>query len=540
MTRKHGAFLLDDGDELCISSSITITYHDVEPITELEMTSTQENEKQQFASRYLVTGRQLGKGGFGRVVVGIHQRSQRQLACKIINLQDFYNGDVIPNLRLPMDEQSQSSIVNGSFKRWPSKVTRCSREFRILKDLSHPNIINIEKAYWSPNTIYIFSELITGGDLFSYMERKGDPLSSVDAGIIILQILKAVDYLHDRNIVHRDLKPDNILLTYPEDGARIVITDFGNARKLPDETSNRNRRMHSRSGTIDYVAPEVHGMNKTMDKKGGYTEAVDMWSLGVITANLLSGGAMFAAHPSEDNAHKAILDLSSKCDISVIDDPTHSAWSKVASRPKDFVRNLIVLRIEDRMTVKQALAHPWFTNEYHAGEFEALYQRSIRDWQPRRKVLKLIEPIQGSSNNEEIAAHTRSHYFQQPSVQASFRDIQERFTGSQDWDLSVVYPPSEADSAGAEYEEANFDGPSAYNEYSYEFGTEQPGYEHLHDSIDTSKDQFSPDQGKWRQKLCCSCVFDVYSLLIISRSPCIRYVCDLRHRIERPRTTQPR
>ncbi|KAF1971893.1 Pkinase-domain-containing protein [Bimuria novae-zelandiae CBS 107.79] len=495
MTRKHGAFLLDDMDELRISDSITLIYHDIEPGPELELTVTQGSEKQRFASRYLITSRLLGKGGFGKVVVGMHQKSQRQLACKIINLKGLYQGSDIPSLRQPSDENTQPGIDSGTIKRWPSKVARCSREFRILKDLSHPNIISVYKVFLSPNTIYIFSELITGGDLFSYMERKGEPLSSVDAAVIILQILKAVEYLHDRDIVHRDLKPDNILLTYPEAGARIVLTDFGNARVLPEATSsNPSRRMFSNTGTLEYVAPEIHGMNKTMPPNSGYTKAVDMWSIGVVTANLLTGEAMFGAFRYDPDPAKAILARSAECDISVIDDPTYYAWSKVRDKPKDFVKNLLVLRIDDRMSVKEALNHPWFTNKYLAAEYEALYQRSIMDWQPQRKVYRLVEPIRMPSTDDRLVTQTRSSHFQPTSVQASLRDIKERFTGSQDWDLSVVYPPSEGDSLVLEHKEATFEGSSRYDQYSYDSGT-QPGYEQSRDSIGASMDQRSLEQG---------------------------------------------
>lgn len=465
VTRKHGAFLLNEKDELQISESITLIYYELEPQKDLQLTLTQEHEKQHFASRYLITGRQLGKGGFGKVVVAIHQKTQRQLACKIINLKALSPSNGRANDRLATDQETQSISPIRSTEQWPSKLIRYSREFRILKDLSHPNIIQVEKVIWSPSTIYIFSELITGGDLFSYMERKGQALCSIDAAVIILQILKAVDYLHDREIVHRDLKPDNVLLTYPEDGARIVLTDFGNARSLPKATNdNANRRMFSNTGTLEYIAPEIHNMNRNKPSESGYTEAVDMWSIGVIAANLLSGEAMFCASRNDRDPVKAILEQSAKCDISILDDPTHPAWRKVRDNPKDFVRNLLVLRIEDRMTAKQALAHPWFTNKFLAAEFEALYQRSIRDWQPQRKVLRLVEPIYASSTTGDPATQKQSHHFLQPSAQASFRDIQEKFTGSQDWDLSIVLPPSEGESLAIEHEEAHFDGNNRYDQ----------------------------------------------------------------------------
>ena len=79
--------------------------------------------------------------------------------------------------------------------------------------------------------------------------------------MMIRQILKAVEYLHDRDIVHRDLKPDNVLMTSLSASARVILTDFGNARHLPNisqqvhRTDQAKRRMFTVVGTLEYAAP---------------------------------------------------------------------------------------------------------------------------------------------------------------------------------------------------------------------------------------------------------------------------------------------
>ena len=99
----------------------------------------------------------------------------------------------------------------------------------------------------------MFQDLITAGDLFSYIESKNGTLLEVEAAVIIRQILVALCYLHGRNIVHRDLKPDNILMTSLSAGCRVVLTDFGAARRITHPTS----RMSSIAGTDGYAAPSV-------------------------------------------------------------------------------------------------------------------------------------------------------------------------------------------------------------------------------------------------------------------------------------------
>lgn len=117
---------------------------------------------------------------------------------------------------------------------------------------------------------YIFQELVRGGDLFSYVTYysdkivDGEPighLPEASAAIVAYQIVKAVAYLHGQAILHRDLKPDNVLMSSLSHGARVVLTDFGAAIKLPSADTNANTkqqpltRVMSLVGTEDYFAP---------------------------------------------------------------------------------------------------------------------------------------------------------------------------------------------------------------------------------------------------------------------------------------------
>ena len=100
---------------------------------------------------------------------------------------------------------------------------------------------------------YIFQDLVTAGDLFSYLELRNGKLLNIEVAVIVRQILIALVFLHGKNIVHRDLKPENILMTALAIGCRVVLTDFGCARIVQHETT----RMSTNVGTYEFTAPFV-------------------------------------------------------------------------------------------------------------------------------------------------------------------------------------------------------------------------------------------------------------------------------------------
>ena len=102
----------------------------------------------------------------------------------------------------------------------------------------------------------MFQELVTAGDLMSWLDFKGGNVDQANAIVIVHQILKGVEYLHGSGIVHRDLNLENVLMTSLREGARVVITDFGLARHLPPEgVEPAQKRMKSRLGHSAFSAP---------------------------------------------------------------------------------------------------------------------------------------------------------------------------------------------------------------------------------------------------------------------------------------------
>ncbi|KAL9108926.1 MAG: hypothetical protein Q9227_006322 [Pyrenula ochraceoflavens] len=400
--KGRGGFLLSDGDVLQISARILITFKAcLRDWSEIMFDDIQENEMDLFRERYNVTDRILGAGAFGQVFMAIEQSSKRQVACKIINLRKL-----APRPRVkfgPRAEPAPATEVNDAEQLeklhiWKEKIKvenaqkkkiqRYFDEANILAQVDHPNIIAIEKVFKTDNTIYIFQELITGGDLFSYLEAKGGVLKEVEAIVVMRQILIAVDYLHDNGIAHRDLKPENVLMTSVLDGCRIVLTDFGGATTF----HGPRVRMTTSIGTLEYSAPEVTGRPR------GYTQAVDMWSIGCITAVLLTGASPFRDPQTNRYSQK----LASECNLTDIE--RDKDWEAVAARPKDFVKKLLHLDERLRLNAKQALSHAWFTNDIYERNIKDLYNRTTSRWRPKLVRLPLIEDLE---DNDAQSRHMR-------------------------------------------------------------------------------------------------------------------------------------
>ncbi|KAL2010194.1 hypothetical protein VTN00DRAFT_6001 [Thermoascus crustaceus] len=384
-----GGVLLSDGDVLRLSPRFYIQFRCGTRPQEDAFDRVQRSEMKSFEKQYTITNRKLGSGAYGQVHMAINKETGQQVACKVVDIRglrrklqqlEAQKSTSFRNSRKPAAEVNDHAQVeevnkwtrrNYQTKYIEKKIKVYDREAEILENLRHPNIISLEQVIKTQNTIYIFQDLITAGDLFSFLEYKGGRLNDIETAVIVRQILMALEYLHDKNIVHRDLKPDNILMTSLADGCRVVLTDFGCARVVEPNL----QRMSTLMGTLEYTAPEV--IRSASLNREGYTKAVDLWSLGCITVVLLTGGPPF----NDPKTSKYSEKHARECDLEQLEADEY--WISAGERPKDFVYRLLVLDEAKRMDVKQALQHDWFTNPVHKSEFEELYKRAIKDWKPR-------------------------------------------------------------------------------------------------------------------------------------------------------------
>jgi tRNA A-37 threonylcarbamoyl transferase component Bud32 len=260
LRKGKGDVLLNSGDEVFLTRSIFITLKSFrEQTNAAPLGPVRRAELRLIADQFKLTSRVLGIGSYAAVYVAVRPDTGRQFAGKIV--------------RLPEDVSANKEIRD-----------KVAREYNVLKNLSHPNIVSLEKVFRMTHSVYIFQELITGGDLMSYISMKTFPLDEPEAAMVTKQLLEAVDYLHRHNVVHRDIKPENILMTSWRKGARVVLTDFGQSRSLLDveraaRTSNVVR-MQSMIGTPGYTAPSVahpsaRNSELTLNLQGGLQAHAD-------------------------------------------------------------------------------------------------------------------------------------------------------------------------------------------------------------------------------------------------------------------------
>lgn len=225
-----------------------------------------------------------------------------------------------------------------------AKPAAISREIKLLQEMKHESIIQLVDVFEDDEYVHIVTNLCHGGELFDKIIEKTADDNGVpcfgehEAANIILQILNAVSYMHDHCIVHRDIKPENILFDNKDIDSPIKIIDMGLARKHKDI----EHPMTTIVGTPYYIAPEV------LKKK--YDKSCDLWSVGVIAYILLCGYPPFNGK-NTDQTHKLIVQGRYSF--------PNREWKYNSDDSIDFIRRLLTYDPSQRMTVEEALDHPW-------------------------------------------------------------------------------------------------------------------------------------------------------------------------------------
>ena len=247
-------------------------------------------------------------------------------------------------------------------------------ELRLLLELSHPHIVGFRDWFESKDKFYIVTQLATGGELFDRIIQQGR-FTEHDASLVIVEILEAIQYLHDKHIVHRDLKPENILYLSPEPTSNVVLADFGIAKKLegPDE------QLHSSAGSFGYAAPEViMGV--------GHGKPCDIWSLGVITYTILCGYSPFRS----ENVNDFIDEV--KNNNAVIFHADY--WKSVSKDARRFIIKALQFNPDNRPTASELLRDPWLVEVAKTHKDTDLLPNLIERFDAKSKFKQAIALVQ--------------------------------------------------------------------------------------------------------------------------------------------------
>lgn len=235
------------------------------------------------------------------------------------------------------------------------KVLR--QEIDILQQLSHPNIIKYINWFEDSSKLVWVLELCQGGTLQDLIDSQTGTnrsstdgsernLSDEDASKIMKSLMSAVWYLHTQGIVHRDLKPENILLDNGNDVTNVKLIDFGLTTKYNDAWPLSLLDVHC--GTMLYMAPEVA-------LKQEYSKSIDVWSLGIIMYNLLSGGA----HPLHEKGESL-----SKLTEKIQNQQKFFFDNCFSNLAKDLIKKMTSYSPVYRYNIDQAMKHPWITRTH--------------------------------------------------------------------------------------------------------------------------------------------------------------------------------
>ncbi|CAD6238250.1 unnamed protein product [Miscanthus lutarioriparius] len=280
----------------------------------------------------------IGVGTFGDVWKARHRRSGKKVAVKSVRA-------------------SGESLL-----REAALLAACT---------GNPTVVEFREVVRGGKTDKLYLVMEYAGRSLHYVmgarRRDGRPFTEAEAHRIMRQLLGGMEIMHEHGVVHCDLKPANVLVG-KEDGRGPVlkICDLGLARSVTVPSPDTSRPV---VGTLGYMAPE-----QLMGDMDCCSTPVDMWSLGCVMAELVSGKPIFKVEVSECEHLAEIVHL-----LGVPDEVSLMPLGVSASTPSqlrgavpeeclsmagfDVLRGLLEFDPRDRLTAAAALQMPWFTVE---------------------------------------------------------------------------------------------------------------------------------------------------------------------------------
>ena len=226
----------------------------------------------------------IGTGSFGEVFLTKKNNSPQLFATKKIDL------NIIKN------QKTKKYLYN---------------EIEIMKELNNPNVIHLYDSFCTNNHFYLVMDFCNGGSLNDLLTRYklkfGKPFSQEIIQYFMRQILEGLNYIHSKKIIHRDIKLDNILINFDNIkdkekfnylNSKVKIIDFGLATKLKE--GELCRTILGTPLFMDPLLLKKYNKVERFDLLHGYDEKVDIWSLGAVCYEMLTGESLFNVDDIED------------------------------------------------------------------------------------------------------------------------------------------------------------------------------------------------------------------------------------------------
>ena len=252
--------------------------------------------------------KELGCGSFGRVFLARHLKTKVLYAIKAIDKQNKTNIDEKPYFR---------------------------RELEVMYKIHHPNVVKLFGHFEDNKYCYFIMEFISKGNVYNLLTLdKKRQLSTKVVASIMKDVISATYFLHNMNppIIHRDIKPENVLLN---EGLVAKLTDFGWSNYIQEDKERKTV-----CGTPIYLAPEII-------KEQGHDERVDIWCIGVLLFELITGSVPFRGNDIE-TLKSNILHLK-------------ITWPKEMNPDvKDLISKILKVDPNKRLPLEDILQHPFF------------------------------------------------------------------------------------------------------------------------------------------------------------------------------------
>lgn len=258
--------------------------------------NTKENPKDIYK-----LGKKLGQGASGTVYEAVDQRTGMMVAVKQICMEDQERKDLI------------------------------ATEVGIMSETNQDNVVHYYDSFIVDDSLWVVMELMKGGSLTDIIED--NEFSEGQIAAIAKETLLALAYLHEKALIHRDIKSDNLLI---DTNGHVKLTDFGFSAKLNSSDGKRATMV----GTPYWMAPEVI-------KREKYTNAIDIWSLGIMVIEMIEGEPPYL----DEEPLKALFMIASN------GTPELSNPDQCSVQLKHFLSSCLELDPNERGTAKKLLEH---------------------------------------------------------------------------------------------------------------------------------------------------------------------------------------